>query len=170
MKKLLWWLLVVVLAISMVATFSLAGCKEEVAGEEEVAEEEVVPVEEISGTLVFGSWRTEDIDLWNTINAAFTEKYPNVTIDFQPTKNTEYDAQLASALETGTGPDVMFLRSFDNGEAVYDAGYLLEITDDVPALADFPAAAINAWATDDGVLYGVPMAGVTHGVYYNTPF
>jgi len=160
----------------MIAVFSLAGCKGEEVAEEEVAEEEAaaeeVAVEEIAGgepvTLVFGSWRTEDIDLWNTINASFTEKYPNVTIDFQPTKNTEYDAQLASALETGTGPDIMFLRSFDNGEAVYDAGYLLEINDDVPALADFPAAAINAWATDDGVIYGVPMAGVTHGVYYNT--
>ena len=45
MKKSLLWLLVVVLAISMVATFSLAGCKEEVA-EEEVAEEEEAAVEE----------------------------------------------------------------------------------------------------------------------------
>jgi len=171
MKKSLLWLAVVILSISMIAVFSLAGCKgEEAAAEEEVAEEEVV--EEIVGgepvTLVFGSWRTEDIDLWNTMNAVFTEKYPNVTIDFQPTKNTEYDAQLTSALETGTGPDIMFLRSFDGGEAVYDAGYLLDITDDVPALDNFPAASINAWATDDGVIYGVPMAGVTHGVYYNT--
>ena len=165
MKKSLLWLVVVLLSVSMIAVFSLAGCKAK--AEEEAAVEEIAGGEPV--TLVFGSWRTEDIDLWNTMNAVFTEKYPNVTIDFQPTKNTEYDAQLSSALETGVGPDVMFLRSFDNGEAVYDAGYLLEITaDDVPALADFPAAAINAWATDDGVIYGVPMAGVTHGIYYNT--
>ena len=44
MKKSLLWLLVVVLAISMVATFSLAGCKEKVA-EEEVAEEETTAAE-----------------------------------------------------------------------------------------------------------------------------
>jgi len=179
MKKSLLWLLIMLLAVSMVATFSLAGCKAEEAAEEEVAvaEEAVAEAEEAVAeeeavrepvTLVFGSWRTEDIDLMNEINSAFTEKYPNITIDFQPTKNTEYDVQLSSSLETGTGPDVMYLRSFDEGEAVYDAGYLVELNDKVPALADFPAAAINAWDTDDGVIYGVPIAGVTHGVYYNT--
>jgi len=136
------------------------------------SQEKEVEFEEIAGgepvTLVFASWRTEDIDLMNKINSAFTKKYPNVTIDFQPIKNTEYDAQLSFSLETGVGPDVMYLRSFDNGEAVYKAGYLAELNDKVPALADFPAAAINAWATDDGVIYGVPIAGVTHGIYYNT--
>ena len=136
------------------------------------SQEKGVELEEIAGgepvTLVFASWRTEDIDLMKKINSAFTKKYPNVTIDFQPIKNTEYDAQLSFSLETGVGPDVMYLRSFDNGEAVYKAGYLAELNDKVPALADFPAAAINAWATDDGVIYGVPIAGVTHGIYYNT--
>jgi len=52
MKKSLLWLLVVVLAISLTAVFSLSGCKptaeEEVAEEEEVAaEEEVVAEEEV---------------------------------------------------------------------------------------------------------------------------
>ena len=177
MKKSLLWLVVVLLSMSMIAVFSLAGCKgEEAAAEEEVAEEEVAEeeeevVEELAGgedvTLTFGSWRTEDIALWDEMNANFTAIYPNVTISFTPTKNTEYDAALLSALETGTGPDVMFLRSFDDGEAVYDGGYLAELNDEVPVLADLASSAINAWATDDGVIYGVPMAGVTHGIYYN---
>ena len=50
MKKSLLWLLIMILAVSMVATFSLAGCKkEEVAEEEAVKEEEAVeeaPAEE----------------------------------------------------------------------------------------------------------------------------
>src|SRR4030042_2733918 len=45
MKKILLWLLVVLLSMSMVATFSLVGCKEEEAAEEEVAEEEVAEEE-----------------------------------------------------------------------------------------------------------------------------
>ncbi len=44
MKKSLLWIIVLMLSISMVATFSLAGCKEE-AVEEEVAEEEAVEEE-----------------------------------------------------------------------------------------------------------------------------
>ncbi|GAG71310.1 unnamed protein product, partial [marine sediment metagenome] len=43
MKKSLLWLVVLVLSISMVATFSLAGCKKEEAA---VAEEEEAVVEE----------------------------------------------------------------------------------------------------------------------------
>ncbi len=47
MKKSLWWLLVVLLSVSMIATFSLAGCKEEEAAPaEEVAEE--APAEEVA--------------------------------------------------------------------------------------------------------------------------
>jgi len=41
MKKSLMWLLVVLLSVSMIATFSLAGCKEK-----EVVEEEAPPAEE----------------------------------------------------------------------------------------------------------------------------
>jgi len=181
MKKSLWLFFVILLTVSLITTFSLAGCKveaddgetEEVettdTGEDDaIAETDIETTEALEGTVEFGSWRTEDIALWDSMLANFTEKYPDVTVNFQPTKNTEYDAQLTSALETGVGPDIMFLRSFDDGEAIYDAGYLVELGDEVSALSDFPDAAINAWATDDGVIYGVPMAGVTHGIFYNT--
>ena len=47
MKKLLSWLLVVLLVVSMLVTFSLAGCKEETA-EEETAEEETSVAEDTS--------------------------------------------------------------------------------------------------------------------------
>ncbi len=166
MKKLLLWLMVLVLSISMVATFSLAGCKEEEAVEEEVEEvvEEVVEEEVVTITLT--SWRTEDIERMNRINAVFMEENPNIIADFQPIKDTEYDAQLTSSLETGVGADIIWLRSYDPGELIYDGGYLSELNDAIPELADFPSAAINAWASDDGVIYGVPIAGVTHGVFY----
>ena len=45
MKKTFLWSLVLLLSISMIAMFSLAGCKEEAAVEEEVAEEEVAEEE-----------------------------------------------------------------------------------------------------------------------------
>ncbi len=50
MKKSLLWIIVLLLSISMVAVFSLAGCKEEAAEEEEVAteEEEAVAEEEVA--------------------------------------------------------------------------------------------------------------------------
>ncbi|GAI43726.1 unnamed protein product, partial [marine sediment metagenome] len=163
MKKSLLWLVIMLLTVSMVATFSLAGCKEE-AVEEEAVEEEAVEEEPVTITLT--SWRTEDIERMNRINAVFMEEHPNITVDFQPIKDTEYDAQLTSSLETGVGADIIWLRSYDPGEIIYNGGYISELNDAIPELADFPSAAINAWATDDGVIYGVPVAGVTHGIFY----
>ena len=58
MKKPLLWLLIMLLTVSMIATFSLAGCKKEAVEKEvveEVSEEEVVeeaaPVEEVAAEL-----------------------------------------------------------------------------------------------------------------------
>jgi len=169
MKKSLLWLVAVLLSVSMITGFSLAGCKkaEEVAATTEAA---TTAVEETKAgepvTLSFTSWRTEDIERMNRINAVFMEENPNIIVDFQPIKDTEYDAQLTSSLQAGVGADLIFLRSYDPGELIYNGGYLYELNNDVPALADYPDAAINAWATDDGIIYGVPVAGVTHGVFY----
>ena len=116
--------------------------------------------------IVFTSWRTEDIESMNRINAVFMEANPDIMVDFQPIKNTEYDAQLMSSLETGVAADIMYLRSYDSGLQVWNTGGLLPLDDAVPALADFPSAARGAWSTADGVIYGVPSAGVTHGIYY----
>lgn len=76
MKKSLLWLVVVLLSVSMIAAFSLAGCKkaeEEVApAEEEIAEEaeeeapaeEAAPVEE-EKKIVFGNIPVALSDEWN---------------------------------------------------------------------------------------------------------
>lgn len=103
----------------------------------------------------------------NRINAAYMKKHPNVEVVFQPINDNEYDAQMKAALETGTGADVLFLRSYDTGRSVFDGGSLAVLNDEIPSLAGFPDAAKKAWSTEDGKLYGVPFAGVTHGVYYH---
>jgi len=47
MRKVLLCLMILVMSISMIVTFSLSGCKKEVAPAEEVAPEEVAPAEEV---------------------------------------------------------------------------------------------------------------------------
>lgn len=62
MKKSLLWLVVVMLSVSMIAAFSLAGCKK---AEEEVAPaEEAAPIEE-EKKLVFGNIPAALSDEWN---------------------------------------------------------------------------------------------------------
>ncbi len=123
---------------------------------------------EAEGTtkLVFTSWRTEDIERMNRINQVFMDENPDIVVEFQPIKDTEYDAQLKSSLETGVAADIVFLRSYDAGLQIWDTGILLPLNDVVPALADFPGSARGAWSSPEDDLYAVPFVGVTHGVYY----
>jgi raffinose/stachyose/melibiose transport system substrate-binding protein len=116
-------------------------------------------------TLTLTSWRTEDIERMNRVNALFTKNHPNIEINFQPINDTEYDANMRAGLETGTGADIIFLRSYDTGKTVYDNGWLYDLTKVIPDLDKFSPAAVKAWSAD-GVTYGVPSVGVTHGVYY----
>lgn len=117
--------------------------------------------------LVFTSWRTEDIERMDRINEAFTEKYPHIEIVFQPVKNTEYPAQLKQSLAAGVGADIIYLKSYDTGYDAYKTGALLDLSDEnVPGLDSFSDTAKAAWSTPEGVVYGVPSAGVVHGVYY----
>lgn len=117
--------------------------------------------------LVFTSWRNDDIEGMERVLAVYNKRHPGVTVEFQPKADTEYDAQLMSSLQTGTGADIIFLRSFSAGKAVYDGGFLHVLNDDIPSLKSYPNSAKKAWSSADGKIYGVPIFGVTHGVYYH---
>ena len=117
--------------------------------------------------LTMGSWRTEDIEQWANILEVFHAEHPNIHINFEPTLNTEYDAQLRNQLEGGVGPDLITCRPFDRALLNYELGGLADISD-LEGLENFPEVALSAWSTDDGsVTYCVPMASVIHGFIYN---
>ena len=117
--------------------------------------------------LVMGSWRTEDIEAWDTILEVFHAQHPNIRVSFEPTLNTQYDASLRTALEGGVGPDLVTCRPFDRALLLFQAGFLANIQD-LPGMDNFQDVALGAWSTDDGsATFCVPMASVIHGFIYN---
>ncbi|RLD03047.1 MAG: carbohydrate ABC transporter substrate-binding protein [Chloroflexi bacterium] len=135
------------------------------AAEEEPAVEEAPVAEAVELTL--GSWRVDDVDAWDAILAAFTAENPNIIVNFDPTNPPDYNATLRTQLETGTAPDLFFVRSFATGLELFDAGYVASLAD-LPGLAEnVPAGAIAPWATAEGEAFAVPIAAVSHGIYYN---
>ncbi len=117
--------------------------------------------------LTFTSWRIDDVDAMNRINALFTATHPNITVKFSALDPTVYDAITNSNLANGTGSDILFLWSYDKGRLLYDSGYLADLTRIIPNLTAFPVVPLKAWSTESAVTYGVPSVGVTHGIYYN---
>jgi raffinose/stachyose/melibiose transport system substrate-binding protein len=121
--------------------------------------------------LTMGSWRTEDIEQWDAIYAAFNETHPNIQISFEPTLNTEYDSSLQAQLDAGGGPDLITCRPFDISLALYERGYLAavnDVLDGEDGETAFGPVARSGWIAEDGeTVYCVPMASVLHGFFYN---
>jgi len=117
--------------------------------------------------LTFASWRIDDVDEMNRVNALYTQSHPNITIRFDSYDPLQYSGIAAEKLAAGTGADILFLWSYDKGRALYDAGYLFDLTRTIPNLTTYSNVPLMAWTTEGGVTYGVPSVGVTHGIYYN---
>ena len=64
--------------------------------------------------LTMGSWRADDVTAWTNLLAEY-KKATGVEIQFKPTNPPDYNATLRLQLDGGTGPDLMFARSYDTG-------------------------------------------------------
>ncbi len=116
-------------------------------------------------TLTLASWRTDDVAAMNRIHALFTAAHPNITVELLTYDAVGYDRVMKEQLALGTGADVLWLRGFDKGLELWKNNYLRDITDIIPGLSSYAAMPVKAWSEGE-VTYGVPSAGVTHGIYY----
>jgi len=117
--------------------------------------------------LTMGSWRADDVAQMTQLLAAFNQKYPNITVKFDPTNPPDYNAALHLQLQTGIGPDLMYARSYDTGRSIFKEGYFLDVTD-LPGLkSEYSDLARAPWTDENGRSFAVPFAAVSHGVYYN---
>jgi len=118
-------------------------------------------------TLTLGSWRADDVEQMNNLLAAYKKIAPNVTIQFQPTNPPDYNATLRLQLDSETGPDLMYARSYATGEELFNTGYFADCSD-IPGVKDnFTASNLAPWTTANGEVFAVPFAAVSHAVYYN---
>lgn len=117
--------------------------------------------------LTMGSWRADDVEPMKALLAEYTKTHPNVTIEFKPTNPPDYNATLRLQLSSGTGPDLMYARSYATGLQLFKDGYFADVTA-VPGLKEnFTEGSRAPWATADGKSFAIPLAAVSHGVYYN---
>ena len=148
MKKSIWLpvFLVLTLLVSMLAQVGLAAGK--------VA-------------LTLGSWRVDDVEAVKKLTTAFTKEYPSIEIKFNPTNPPDYNAVLRTQLTGGTGPDLMYLRSFKISADLYANGFLTPLSGLKDLKSNYTAGNLSPWTNSKGVIYGLPFAAVSHGIYYN---
>jgi raffinose/stachyose/melibiose transport system substrate-binding protein len=117
--------------------------------------------------LTMGSWRADDVAQVNTLLAEYSKIKPNVEIKFQPTNPPDYNATLRLQLDSGTGPDLYYSRSYAPGQELFNAGYSGDCTDIPGVSANFSASSLAPWQMPNGKAFAVPFAAVSHAVYYN---
>jgi raffinose/stachyose/melibiose transport system substrate-binding protein len=120
--------------------------------------------------LTMGSWRKPDVEQVNVILQKFTEAYPHIVIKFDPTSPSDYNDVIEAQLESGTAPDLFYLRSFSYSKSLFEKGYLYPLNDLPEIENNFQTQMLEAWSTSEGSVYGVPLMAVSHGVYYNVTF
>lgn len=117
--------------------------------------------------LTMGSWRADDVAQMTALFAEYTKVNPNVTIKFQPINPPDYNATIRLQLEGGTGPDLLFSRSFATGEELYTAGFVADVSD-IPGLQEnYSEMARSPWVAADGKNFAIPVAAVSQPVFYN---
>ena len=117
--------------------------------------------------LTMSSWRVDDAAQMNNLLAEYRKLKPNVEIQFQPINAPDYNAALRRDLDGGAGPDLMYARSYAEGQELFSAGYFGDCTD-IPGLREnFTAPNTAPWQMPDDRYFAVPLAAVSHAVYYN---
>ncbi|HHT08598.1 MAG: ABC transporter substrate-binding protein [Christensenellales bacterium] len=116
--------------------------------------------------LTMGSWRSDDAEQAKGWLAKYKE-LTGVEIVFEPTQSAQYNATLRLQLDNGTGPDLMYARSYAVGEELYEAGFFMDVSDVPGVKENFPASALDGWQAKDGKIFAVPVSAVSHVVYYN---
>ncbi|MCA1949152.1 MAG: extracellular solute-binding protein [Treponema sp.] len=155
MKKVLMILAMLTLLINGVQVFA-SGTTDSAAGG---AKEKV--------KLVMGSWRADDVEQMKGLLTEYTKTHPNVIIEFKPTNPPDYNATLRLQLTSGTGPDLMYARSYATGVQLFNDGFFADVSN-IPGLKEnFTEGARSPWMTADGKSFAVPFVAVSHGVYYN---
>jgi putative chitobiose transport system substrate-binding protein len=138
MKKLILWLVIIMLSLSIISVFSLIGCKEEASVEEtleesaaeEAAEEETVEEVAEEVTLRFPHfWFGESEAFANFLNGLiedFEEENPNIKIEGENVPFEVYPSKLETSIASGDPADIMCLNPTMMGTFI-PAGALLPL-------------------------------------------
>lgn len=108
------------------------------------------------------TWRQQEIPLWEAVD----EKFPDITINVETTRPTEYDARLRIAMQS-EGPDIIQGRAGAGWIDPYATAGAFAPLEDLVNPEMFPQVALDLVKGSDGVIYGVPFAFQTTHFMYN---
>ncbi|TJY42422.1 extracellular solute-binding protein [Cohnella pontilimi] len=124
------------------------------------------PNQEVNGgkQITLNVWVADQYDRFKSWADDYTQIHPNVKLELVKSPWGDYWKKLPLSLQSGVGPDVFYQHP----------SYVLTMVDFMEPMPEsvFPSNEIeadftNIVKTQDGKLYGLPLAVTTSGIYYN---
>lgn len=171
-------LLVIVLSVSIVGTFSLIGCKtaaveeameegvEEVAEAVEEAVDEVEEAAEAAAPVTLTVWDWQSgVGLgevvWDRLAAEFAKTHPGFVLERKEFTYGDYNSALKTALAAGDAPDIFEVHPGPTSVDLVDGSAIVDLTDAITGDAEWSEWIAPALNLKDmyigGKLYYVPM-------------
>lgn len=107
------------------------------------------------------------VKIWEEVARAFEARTPGVKVEMQFLENEAYKAKLPTILQSKDRPHIIYSWAGGVLKAQIEAGVLEDISAAMKGYSDQLAKAAVAAFTQDGKIYGVPMALSQVGFLYN---
>lgn len=98
------------------------------------------------------------VKLWEEVARAYEASHPGVKVEMQFLENEAYKAKLPTILQSKDRPNIIYSWAGGVLKAQIEAGVLEDITDQVKGYSDSLTPAALAAFTNNGRVYGLPMA------------
>src|SRR5438552_13884059 len=107
------------------------------------------------------------VKIWEEVARAYEASHPGVKIEMQFLENEAYKAKLPTILQSKDRPHIIYSWAGGVLKAQIEAGVLKDITDQVKGYSDTITPAALAAFTQNGRVYGLPIALSQDGFLYN---
>ena len=107
------------------------------------------------------------VKIWDEVARAYEAAHPGVKIEMQFLENEAYKAKLPTILQSKDRPHIIYSWAGGVLKAQLEAGVLEDITDQVKGYSDTITPAALAAFTQNGRVYGLPIALSQVGFLYN---
>src|SRR3954467_12232205 len=107
------------------------------------------------------------VKVWEEVARAYEAAHPGVKVEMQFLENEAYKAKLPTILQSKDRPHIIYSWAGGVLKAQIEAGVLEDITDSVKGYSDMIAPAALAAFSQNGHVYGLPIALSQVGFLYN---
>ena len=166
MKKFSIWLVILMMAITIIATFSFSGCKSTSTSETTAAEETTAAAEKVAPVVInFFHWKQEEKDTWDKIIKSFEDANPGITVNLEIMPEAQYYTTLQTRVMAGEGLDVFEVNPGSRFETFKRSDSFMDLSDQ-PFIADLNPVFLGG-GQSDGKQYAIPMSKSFVGLFYN---